>query len=101
MRPAPALRGRRKGLVRIWDLHLGDRNAVGLPRGKAVSSWKGLHYRYDPPPKLRPAETIEPGFLPRSLNDAHRASRPRFGRRQAIADDEAPADQRRLGHRQR
>jgi len=37
-----------------------------------VSSWKGLHYRYDPPPKLRPAETIEPGFLPRSLNDAHR-----------------------------
>jgi hypothetical protein len=38
-----------------------------------MSSWKGLHYRYErPPPKLRLAETIEPEFLPRSLNDAHR-----------------------------
>jgi hypothetical protein len=38
-----------------------------------VSSWKGLHYRYDrPPPKLRPDQTVEPQFLPRSLRDAHR-----------------------------
>jgi hypothetical protein len=38
-----------------------------------MSSWKGLHYRYEgPPPKLRPGEAIAPEFLPRSLNDAHR-----------------------------
>ena len=38
-----------------------------------MSSWKGLHYRYEPPPpKVRLGETIEPEFLPRSLKDAHR-----------------------------
>jgi hypothetical protein len=38
-----------------------------------VSSWKGLHYRYErPPPKLRLEAAVEPAFLPRSMSDAHR-----------------------------
>jgi hypothetical protein len=38
-----------------------------------VSSWKGLHYRYDAPAaKIRLDEAIKPEFLPSSLNDAHR-----------------------------
>jgi hypothetical protein len=38
-----------------------------------VSTWKGLHYRYDrPASKLRVDEALDPEFLPHSLKDAHR-----------------------------
>jgi hypothetical protein len=38
-----------------------------------LSTWKGLHYRYDRPPQKAPLdEPVQPEFLPHSLNDAHR-----------------------------
>jgi hypothetical protein len=37
-----------------------------------MSGWRGLHYRYDPPlPKIG-KQAVDPGFLPVSLDDAHR-----------------------------
>ena len=37
-----------------------------------MSGWKGLHYRYDPPPPKIRKEPVEAEFLPISLDDAHR-----------------------------
>ena len=38
-----------------------------------MSGWKGLHYRYDPPPpSCLSTGSVKAEFLPRSLDDAYR-----------------------------
>ena len=70
--PAAPDAGRRKASLAIWYLHH-EPGAIGRREEPCVSTWKGLYYRYDGPlPKHRLDRAIEPEFLPRSLNDAHR-----------------------------